>query len=128
MRNTTMNLTSDDTSYDMNSDGSLSRLELLHREYLAKYKGRTSKARVLELVQRYLARRRAKLEQEEAMLRAAQDESLAAEDLVREACGKSRVTIDGVPYIPMSRGTRVFFRKDMTDYVDLTDTPTAGRA
>ena len=99
----------------------LSRLELLHREYVAKYKGRTSRERTQELVQAYLAKRRAKLEQEKRMLRAAQDESLAAEDMIRECCGKSRVTIDGVPYIPMSRGTRVFFRKDMADYVDLTD-------
>lgn len=57
---------------------------------------------------------------EAALANAARAQSDAAAALIRGCCGKGRVTIGGVTYVPMSRGETVFLRREgSAEAVDL---------
>ena len=100
-----------------NDEGSI--LDRLNQDFVKNFKGKTSKARTKELVNNFTNATAARVKAETALEAAKKAESEAASALIREACGKSKVTIGGVLYSPMSRGDRVFFRKENGDALDL---------
>jgi hypothetical protein len=87
-------------------------LDKLDKDFNANFKGKTSPKRVKELVAAYQAATAARTKAEKAAEEAAVAESNSVRALIREACGKNKVMIGGKPFLPMSRGERVFFRKE----------------
>jgi hypothetical protein len=98
-------------------DGSI--LDRLHAEFIRNHKGKTSKKRIEELVKAYLSATAARTKAEAAVEAAVRAESDAATALIREACGKQKVSIAGTLYSPMSRGERVFFRRESAEAIEL---------
>lgn len=101
------------------ADDGGSVLDKLNAEFVRDHKGKTSQKRVKELVSNYLNATKRRAEAEAAIEAAVKAESDAATALIREACGKNKVTIGGVLYSPMSRGERVFFRKESGEAIEL---------
>lgn len=96
-----------------------SKLDALHAEFEKTHKGKTPAKRVAELVKAYTAAQAARQTADEKAAAAADVESRAAEAIIRECSGKGRVTIGGVNLMPMSRGDRVFFRREGGNPIDL---------
>jgi hypothetical protein len=102
---------------DTTLDGSV--LDRIHADYVKNYKGKTTPKRTKELVNAYLAASKSRTAAEAAVEAAIKAESEAATSIIREACGKQKVTIGGTLYSPMSRGDRVFFRKESATSIEL---------
>lgn len=96
-----------------------SKLDLLHADFEKNFKGKTTKKRTEELVKNFQTAQTARKTADEKAQAAADAESKAAEAIIREASGKQRVTIGGENLMPMSRGERVFFRREAVGSVDL---------
>lgn len=117
MTTKTNGTTTNGTTNTDDSGGSV--LDKLNAEFVRDHKGKTSQKRVKELVSNYLNATKRRAEAEAAIEAAVKAESDAATALIREACGKNKVTIGGVLYSPMSRGERVFFRKESAEAIEL---------
>jgi multidrug efflux pump subunit AcrA (membrane-fusion protein) len=101
------------------TDDTPSVLDKLNKEFVSNHKGKTTPKRAKELVAALTAAQSAR-DKADAAVEAAKDaESAAAAALIREVCGKSKVTIGGNLYSPMTRGARVFFRKESGEAMDL---------
>lgn len=94
-------------------------LDTLNAAFEKEHKGKTTKKRVAELVTNYTKAQSARIAADAAVESAKVAETIAARALITEACGKSKVTIAGVLYTPMTRGDRVFFRKESGESIDL---------
>lgn len=101
-----------------------SKLDTLAAEFEKNHKGKTSAKRAAELVKAYQTAIAARKAAEEKVQATVDAERKAAEAIIREASGKSRVTMGGVNYMPMSRTDSngvpyVFFRRESAGSVDL---------
>jgi predicted ribosome quality control (RQC) complex YloA/Tae2 family protein len=94
-------------------------LSALHKEFVATFRGKTTAKRQKELVEAFKTAKSKQDTAEKAAEKAAAEASEAAKAIIREVCGKNRVTIGGETYSPMSRGARVFFRKEKAGTMDL---------
>jgi hypothetical protein len=112
-------MTTNGTTPETKPEATASVLEKLHTEFEKTYKGKTSKARTKELVTAFAAATAARAKAESAVETATQAETAAAAAIIREVSGKNKVTIGGNLYSPMSRGARVFFRRESGETLDL---------
>lgn len=94
-------------------------LDKLNAEFVRDHKGKTPKKRVSELTSAFLKAVSDRTHAEKAVEAAKQAETDAAKAIIREVSGKSKVTIGGNLYSPMSRGDVVFFRKESGAAIDL---------
>lgn len=91
-----------------------SRLDSLNAQFVNAGGKTPAKKVVQELVGAWRKAQEAKKNAEAAVERAAQAESEAAANLIRQVCGKKRIRMpdDGVVYVPMCRGETVFLRRE----------------
>ena len=64
------------------------------------------------LLEQWKAARKTREQADAALVRAKEAESAAAASIISQCSGKSRITVDGVTWVPMSRGETAFFRRE----------------
>ncbi len=96
-----------------------SLLDTLAAEFEANHKGKTTKARKKELVDALTKSQDAVELAEKHLAEAKNNESAAVAAIIREASGRSRITIKGETFSPASRGSKVYLRKVSAESIEL---------
>ena len=110
-------MTATDTNGTTQDTGSL--LDTLAAEFEKTFKGKTTDKRKGELVKALTAAKSAVADAEHALERASKAESDAVAAIIREASGRSRITIKGETFSPASRGSKVYLRKVSAESIEL---------
>lgn len=97
----------------------MSYLDSLDKEFQALHKGKTTDKRKAELVKALTESQKAVAAAEKALDAAKAAESNAVAAIIREASGRSRITIKGETFSPASRGSKVYLRKVSAESIEL---------